>query len=162
LSAGHQEQIYDRLAQLFLPSAKQKKKWHQAKPTRQEAAEMWRTLANLERLPIDAKQKLGGEVVRRITHAPARDQQIHDCALGRIGSRVPLYGPLNAVVPTASATRWIEAVVELEWPDPEKAAFSVAQLARKTGDRARDIDESLRARLLDRLGQISGAERTAR
>ncbi|MEM9490480.1 MAG: Hsp70 family protein, partial [Myxococcota bacterium] len=46
LSKGQQEQIYDRLAQLFLPGQKQKKKWHQVKPTRQEAAEMWRTLAN--------------------------------------------------------------------------------------------------------------------
>lgn len=162
LSKGQQEQIYDRLAQLFLPSAKQKKKWHQVKPTKQESAEMWRTLANLERLSPASKTKLGDELVRRLESKKGRQEPLHFWALGRIGSRVPLYGPLNAIVPPQRANAWLRASLELDWPDPDRAAFPMAQLGRRTGDRARDIDEAMRSRLSKRLRATSGGERTAR
>jgi hypothetical protein len=41
-------------------------------------------------------------------------------------------------------------------------AFPAAQLGRRTGDRARDVDEATRARLAARLRSIPGGERTAR
>ena len=41
LAKGQQDQIYDRLSQLLLPSAKQAKKLAEAKPSKQELAEMW-------------------------------------------------------------------------------------------------------------------------
>ncbi|HET6612709.1 MAG TPA: Hsp70 family protein, partial [Kofleriaceae bacterium] len=86
LSRGQQEQIYDRLAQLFLPSTKQKKKWSEVKPSRQEAAEMLRTLANLERLELVSKIRLGDEIVRRMETKKGREDPLHFWALGRIGS----------------------------------------------------------------------------
>jgi len=162
LTTGQQEQIYDRLAQLFLPSTKQKKKWHTVKPTKQEAAEMWRTLANLERLSQSSKIKLGDELVRRLEPKKARQDPLYFWALGRIGSRVPLYGPLNCVVTPQRANEWLEAVLELEWPAPEKASFPMAQLCRRTGDRSRDLDDGLRKRLAERLRETSGGDRTAR
>jgi hypothetical protein len=162
LSKGQQEQIYDRLAQLFLPSSNQKKKWHSVKPSKQESAEMWRTLANLERLDESFKIKLGDELARRLGTAKGLAEPLYFWALGRIGSRVPLYGPLNAVVPAHRVSRWLEQLLEATWPDPDKAAFPMAQLGRRTGDRARDIDPELRVRLSERLREIPGGERTAR
>lgn len=162
MGKGQQEQIYDRLAQLFLPSKTQKKKWHSVKPTRQEAEEMWRTLANLERLQPSLKARLGDELVRRLETKKGRDEDIHFWALGRIGARVPLYGPLNAVVPAQKVNTWLKTVLAQEWPSPDKAAFPMAQLGRKTGDRARDIDEGLRAELATRLRDSTGGERSAR
>lgn len=159
---GQQEQLYDRLAQLFLPSNKQKKKWHQIKPTKQEAAEMWRTLANLERIAPSNKMKLGDELVRRLESKKNRGEDLYFWALGRIGERVPLYGPLNAVVPAQRANTWLEAVLAYDWPNADKAAFPMAQLGRRTGDRGRDIDTTLRGRLSERLKTTSGGERTAR
>ncbi len=161
LTKGQQEQIFDRLAQLFLPSTKQKKKWHQVKPTRQEAAEMWRTLANLERLSQSSKIKLGDELIGRLASKKGREEPLHYWALGRIAARVPLYGPLNCVVPTQRTNQWLEAVLDFDWPAPEKASFPMAQLGRRTGDRSRDIDEGLRSRLAKRLRTIPGGERTA-
>ena len=161
LTKGQQEQIYDRLAQLFLPGQKQRKKWHQVKPTRQEAAEMLRTLANLERLSVEHKVGLGDELVRRlIEEKKGKDQDLYFWAMGRIGARMPLYGPLNAVVPPQQASRWIEALLALQWP--EKAAFPMAQVGRRTGDRGRDIGDDLRARLADRLRALAGGDRLAR
>ena len=162
MAKGQQEQIYDRVAQLFLPGKQQKKKWHSIKPTKQEAAEMWRTIANLERIGPSNKIKLGDELVRRLDSNKARNEDIHFWALGRLGARVPLYGPLNALVPTQRASAWIEALLALDWPNAEKAAFPIAQLGRKTGDRGRDIGEELRSRLAERLRGIPGAGRSAK
>jgi len=162
LTEGQQDQLYDRLAQLFLPSAKQKKKWHKVKPTKQEAAEMWRTLANLERMQATSKMKLGDELIRRLESKKGRQEALHFWALGRLGARVPLYGPLNCVVPAQKAAQWLEAVLEHEWPSPEKAALPMAQLGRRTDDRSRDVPEEVRAKLAARLRQTAGGERMAR
>ncbi len=162
MSRGQQEQIYDRIAQLFLPSKTQKKKWHRAKPTKQEAEEMWRTIAGLERISASSKGKLGDELIRRLESKKDRAEPIHFWALGRIGGRVPLYGPLNAVVSPQKVNKWLEAVLSYDWPNPEKAAFPMAQLGRKTGDRARDIDDELRAKLAQRLHSCPGGTRTAK
>src|SRR6185436_11746707 len=48
LVANQQQQIYDRLGQLLLPSNKQQKKLAEYKPSKQELAEMWRVVASLE------------------------------------------------------------------------------------------------------------------
>ncbi len=162
MSRGQQEQIYDRIAQLFLPSKTQKKKWHRAKPTKQEAEEMWRTIAGLERISASSKGKLGDELIRRLESKKDRAEPIHFWALGRIGGRVPLYGPLNAVVSPQKVNKWLEAVLSYDWPNPEKAAFPMAQLGRKTGDRARDIDDELRVKLAQRLHSCPGGVRTAK
>ena len=163
MTQGQQEQLYDRLAQLFLPSFKQKKKLAEIKPTREETAEMLRTLANLERLTVSSKIKLGDEVVRRLGEGrKAREDGLHFWALGRIGARAPLYGPSNAVVPPQRADEWLAAALDMDWPDPDKAAFPMAQLGRRTGDRARDLDDDLRARLSARLRAVPGGERLAR
>ncbi len=163
LTQGQQEQIYDRLAQLFLPSPRQKKKLSELKPTKQETAEMWRTLANLERLTVSSKIKLGDELVRRLGEGrKAREDGLHIWALGRIGARAPLYGPGNAVVPPARAGEWLAAALAMDWPDLDKAGFPLAQLGRRTGDRVRDLDDSLRAELAGRLRGAAGGERLAR
>ena len=60
-------------------------------------------------------------------------------ALGRLGARVPLYGPLDAVVPAEAAGRWIDRLLALDWAPPEKLAFPAAQIGRRTGDRVRDL-----------------------
>jgi molecular chaperone DnaK (HSP70) len=161
LSKGQQEQIYDRLAQLFLPSPKQKTKWNQVKPTKQEAAEMWRVLANLERLDVGHKMKLCEELARRLESKKSRTDGIYFWALGRLAARAPLYGPLNAVVPPAAAAPWIEQLVDADWPNPELAAFPMAQLGRRTGDRSRDIEPELRARLAAKLRTAPNGERCA-
>tara|TARA_R110002096_G_scaffold433381_2_gene651975 strand:+ start:16773 stop:19541 length:2769 start_codon:yes stop_codon:yes gene_type:complete len=162
MNKGQQEQIYDRLAMLFLPNKNQKKRWHQSKPTRQVAEEMWRTLANLERIGGKNKGKLGDELVSRLESKKQRDDAIHFWALGRIGARAPLYGPLDVVVAPSRVQTWIEAVLAHDWPNPEKVAFPMAQLGRKTGDRSRDIDEATRHKLAERLRTEPGGERTAR
>lgn len=161
LAKGQQEQIYDRVAQLLLPSPKQAKKLAEVKPTKQELAEMWRAVASMERLPIQHKVKLGDELVHRMDARKGREDPVHLWALSRIGARVPLYGPLNLVVPASKVKEWLTPLTSWDWPEPEKAAFPLAQLGRRTGDRTRDLDDATRARLAEKLRTLPGGERAA-
>ena len=162
LSKGQQHQLYLRLAQLFLPGAQAKKKWDEIKPSPEEAAEMLRCLANLERLSPEAKIPLGDELIRRMDSRKVRDDGLTLWALSRLGARVPLYGPLNCVVPASKAGAWLNALLTWEWPSAAavKIGFSIAQLSRRTGDRARDLDDEARDRITQWLRQ-AGADRAA-
>jgi molecular chaperone DnaK (HSP70) len=161
MSNGQQEQIYDRIAVLVLPNPKQAKKLTDAKASKQELAEMWRAVASMERLSPASKMKLGDELMRRMEPAKGREDALHVWALGRLGARVPLYGPLNAVVPASKAREWIGQLLAWSWPEPDKVAFPLAQLGRRTGDRARDIDDDLRATLAAAVRAMPGGERAA-
>jgi len=161
LANGQQDQIYDRIAQLVLPSQKQAKKLAEAKPSKQELAEMWRAVASMERLQLGFKIKLGDELMARMETRKGREDATHLWALSRRGARVPLYGPLNAVIPASAVKAWLAKIMTWEWPEPDKAAFPLAQLARRTGDRARDLDEATRAQLAALLRGMPGGERAA-
>jgi len=161
LAKGQQDQIYDRLSQLLLPSAKQQKKLADVRPSKQELAEMWRAIASMERLPIAHKQKLGDELVHRMEPRKGREDAVNLWALSRIGARVPLYGPLNLVVPAAQIAAWLKPMLAWDWPEPDKAAFPLAQLGRRTGDRARDLDDATRARLAEVVRGLPGGDRAA-
>ena len=74
----------------------------ESKPGSHEAAELWRLLGSVELLSVADKVELGGlvaDLAPREKIAAVRNAAIW--ALGRIGARVPLYGPLNMVVPSA-------------------------------------------------------------
>ncbi|CAN5177521.1 Hsp70 family protein [soil metagenome] len=159
MANGQQEQIYDRVAQLLLPSSKQAKKLAEAKPSKQELAEMWRAVASMERLQIGTKSKLGDELVARMETRKGREDATHLWALSRLGARVPLYGPLNAVVPPSQIKQWLEPILAWDWPEPDTAALPLAQLARRTGDRSRDLDDTTRAKLADHLRLLPGGDR---
>ncbi len=161
LAKGQQDQIYDRLNALLFPGAKQLKKLHEIKPSKQELGEIWRTVASMERIAVGTKIKLGDELMRRMGEPRGRDDALHIWAIGRIGARLPLYGPANLVVPPSKVNDWLRKLLDWDWPEPEKAAFPLASLGRRTGDRARDLDDGLRARLASVLRTMPGGDRTA-
>jgi hypothetical protein len=160
LNKGQQEQIYLPLSPLFIEGPQSKRKWYQLKPSREELGEMLRCLANLERLAPTSKAALGAELVTRLESKKERADPINLWAIARLGARLPLYGPLDAVVPIDTAAAWVRALLGYPWSEPAKVAFSVAQLARRTGDRSRDLDDGLRAQVLTWL-RAAGATRAA-
>ena len=75
-------------------------------------------------------------------------------ALTRLGARVLLYGPLNNVLHPQVVQKWIDAILPFEpGHQSERIAwlFCMTQLARRSGQRAIDIDESERLRVLNAL-----------
>jgi molecular chaperone DnaK (HSP70) len=161
LAKGQQDQIYDRLAKLLLPNPLQAKKLTDARPSKQELAEMWRAVASLERLPAHNKIKLGDELMHRLEPRKGREDAVHLWALSRLGARVPLYGPLNAVISPGKVQDWLVQLCAWDWPEPDKAAFPLAQLGRRTGDRTRDLDDATRARLAATVRALPGGDRAA-
>lgn len=161
LNKGQQDQLYDRLAPLLLPNAKQAKKLAEVKASKQELAEMWRTAASLELISPGQKGKLGDELVARLAVRKGREDASNLWSLSRLGARVMLYGPLNTVVSAKKIGEWLPTLITGEWPEPEKVAFALAQLGRRTGDRSRDLDEALRTRLAAAVRALPGGERAA-
>ena len=123
-----------------------------------ESAELVRLLGACELLPIPLKRELGDLLLEMLDRqrfaalAPAAYW-----ALGRIGARRPVYGPLNTVVPSDVAARWLNALIELDLTS-NLATFAAMQIGRRTGDRYRDIDESTRTHVLQVLKR-AGTER---
>jgi molecular chaperone DnaK (HSP70) len=71
--------------------------------------------------------------------------------LSRVGARQPFHGSAHDVVETPVVEQWLDAVLSLDWKKVEPAGFAAAHLARMTGDRSRDINDTLRAEVLRRL-----------
>lgn len=135
LTAGQQRVISDPLL-----ASLRKAKAKGAYPSwgSHEAAEIWRLLASFELLDPEVKIELG--------NALGHDK-VAIWALGRFGARVPMYGPLNTVVPSEVAQRWAEKLLQSRQRDPE-LNFTLMLLARFTGDRYRDLPEEARERII--------------
>ncbi len=116
----------------------------------QALEEMVRCAASLELLPVSAKLALGAWVVSRL-NAPETSGGPWAWALGRLGARVPVHGATHRVIPSDQAEAWVAVLLALDATKHDGAPFALAQLARKTGDRSRDLDEAVRARVLARL-----------
>lgn len=103
----------------------------------------------LERLPGTRKVEFGELLLARLARKGESPQLWW--AVGRLGTRVPAYGSAHDVIPTATATEWLEQVLALDWKAVTPAAFSATLLTRLSGDRERDIDDRLRKRVIQRL-----------
>ena len=74
--------------------------------------------------------------------------------LSRVGARQPFHGSAHDVVDATTVAQWLAAILALDWKKVEPAGFAAAHLARMTGDRTRDIDDTLRAEILRRLSAV--------
>lgn len=111
--------------------------------------DMARLAGVLERLPAARKVELGEVLLARLARKVESPQLWW--AVGRLGTRVPAYGSAHDVVPAATAAAWLERVLALDWRTVVPAAFAATLLARLSGDRERDLEEALRARVIQRL-----------
>ncbi|MCK5804961.1 MAG: molecular chaperone DnaK, partial [Lentisphaeria bacterium] len=121
-----------------------------------QSSEAWRLLGSLEFLDIPVKVQLGKwlcDLLPKRKYEKVRRPMIW--ALGRLGQRVPLHGPLNTVVPVEAAAAWIETL--FPW-DEADSPLAVMQLARRTEDRHRDISVSLRDEVVRWLSASRAAE----
>ncbi len=106
-------------------------------------------LANFERLPADVKTSLGRLLLRKAGKEPPRRKELW--ALSRFGARETAYGPLNQVTPPQVAEEWLTALLS-RGPEHNAAnAHALVHLAQFTGDRARDVSDLTRNRVMDWL-----------
>ncbi len=153
LTAGQQRQFSQDLRPVLMP-----KKGVKSKLPPQERIEMFMAIANMERLAAKEKAQWGRALISEITPKKARPQ--HLWCLSRIGAREPLYGPLDRVVPPREVALWIEWMLENDWKQTGAAGEALVQMARKTGDRARDIESELAGRVVQWLEQYGMPDKT--
>ncbi len=147
LNASLQNTLFNRLRPVLLPG-----KSKASKPPANEYTEMWRAAASLERLDLKTKDQLGEAALKVCRRSPSPPHAFF--ALTRLGARVLLYGPLNNVLHPQVVEKWIDAILTFEpGHQSERTAwlFALTQLARRSGQRAIDIDESHRLHVLNVL-----------
>ena len=148
LTEEAQKQIYRDVARYINPlNAKNQKVVRELKTRSYE--NMVRLVAVLEHLPVANKIEVGGWLLKRLHKAKEPDASWW--ALGRIGSRVPFHGSAHKVVPKDVAGRWLEFVLGQDWNNNRHAALAASMIARQSGDRERDLDDSLRQAVIDKL-----------
>ncbi len=148
MTVGQQQQL--------AVTIKQQIKQATARPDWNELAECWRLLGALERLESTEKASLGRLALQELRRKKA--EPIHDAllwAIGRLGSRVPAYGPANTMVAAAECEAWLAALGPLQM-NGKPYRLAVIQLARKTGDRYRDLNDAARRTAVEIL-EANGA-----
>jgi hypothetical protein len=156
LNAALQATLYSRLKPILLPA----KGKQVIKPPANELAEIWRAVASLERLDVKQKEQLGTTLLKSLRRSPVPTYGFF--ALTRFGARKLFYGPLNAVVHPEIVQAWLDATLAFEpGHQSERVSwlFCLAQLARRCGQRALDIDDGHRAKVLEVLRDQSAPHR---
>jgi len=143
LNRNQQVDLFQRISPILLPRGGRKAPRTNSSLLR----EMWRTACSLELLPVSTRTDLGDAILK------ARQFGTSELwCIGRLGARSLFYGPVNQVLPPATAGRWAEAMLTVD-----RAADALAQLARHTGDPTRDVAPVLLAKVRAYL-EKAGAE----
>jgi molecular chaperone DnaK (HSP70) len=142
LKPGQQRQFIQDLSPAMIP-----KKGGKPKAPHQEELEIWMAVANMERLLVKDKISRGRQLLSEI--GPKKSKPQFFWSLSRLGARELLYGPVDRVVPPQEVAGWIESLMEPEWRNLKPVWNAVSQMARKTGDRVRDLDPERVNRVLE-------------
>ena len=126
--------------------------------------DMLRLGASLERIPSAYKAEIGNWMMEQILALPAAGAKLdaktaaayarYLWALGRVGARQSFHASAHEVAPREAAQEWLGKLLTLDWKKIEPAGFAATHIARRTGDRSRDIGDAVRAEVLRRLAAL--------
>ncbi|HZT34098.1 MAG TPA: Hsp70 family protein [Bryobacteraceae bacterium] len=147
LNRNQQIDLYQRLSAALIPRGGKKQRLNSSL-----LREMWRTASSLELLPAGTRTELGDTLVRRIKAGDFRESELW--CLSRLGARELFYGPINQVLPPATAARWVEVVLAIP-----TAGDALAAMARRTQDPTRDVSAATFATVHRTLEKLPNPER---
>src|SRR5262249_19752164 len=110
--------------------------------------------AALEHLPIETKTELGDWIAPWLTTTGGP----WAWALGRIGTRAPLYGSVHKAVDAEKASEWLKLLLDAHTRQVDGALFAAIQIARLPGDRSRDLDSEVRRQVIDAARDANAPE----
>ncbi|MBL8473329.1 MAG: Hsp70 family protein [Rhodocyclaceae bacterium] len=112
-----------------------------------------RLAGSLERVAPARKQELAEWLFGRVLKGHAARQPEFFWALARLCARVPLYAAADVVLPATAVEQWFRRAADMEWRksglEGLNAIFAAA--CRLTRDRAIDVQDDTRARVLEKL-----------
>ncbi|RYZ00987.1 MAG: molecular chaperone DnaK, partial [Comamonadaceae bacterium] len=152
LHADQQQMVYEAIAYYLQPAGGTDIAAPEG-PSMQALDELLRMAASFERIQPADKLQFGRWLLQRLRQGATAELW---WALGRVGARQPMYASMHHVLPPKAAQDWLAQIAAMapDWAHHEAAAFAVAQIARATGDRARDLPEDVRMRI---AGQLQAA-----
>ena len=144
LNARRQERILDKI----LPSL----------PGQPETDEILYLAGSLERIPLHRKMQVVQLLSGALTKPKIANKTPYAWALGRLLSRVPLYGGPEVVLPPREVETLFRKVRDLDWKESPYAPLNplFAQAARRTDRREVDLPPELRQEILEKM-KASGA-----
>ncbi len=148
LSVTAQETIFADIAKYIDPSAARQVGIEKQLKTR-SYDDIVRLTAVLERLPVQKKVQLGDWLLKRLEKTGESNQTWW--AVGRIGARIPFHSSSHNVVSSESVEMWLLQLLDEDWKKTPQISFAATLMARMSGDRARDIGDKMRVRVLEKL-----------
>ena len=116
--------------------------------------DMLRLFAAMEAVPWQYRQEMGQWMLQRLKRPDETAQTWW--AIGRLAARQSLAANAHLVMPPDAAQEFLNATLAQDWRRNETAMFAALQIARMTGDRARDLPDPVRAQVLEKM-RSSGA-----
>ncbi|MCA9194444.1 MAG: Hsp70 family protein [Planctomycetales bacterium] len=150
-TAGQQQTVYEQVASPLRATLDPDRRAKGGALAANELVELLRLVGSLELLPQVEKQQLARWLLPLVANRKYETSRAAVLwTLSRLGTRVPMYGPLNCVVDSEEVSNWIAVLLRKPVMDP---AYNLALMmcSRRVQDRYRDIDEPLRTRVLDQL-----------
>jgi hypothetical protein len=122
--------------------------------------EQLRLLGSMERLKASDKSAMVDAAFAGLGRRKL--EPLHDGLLwmiGRLGNRVPVYATIQQTPAIEKVEKWLAKLLQLEVGLRSKPAYplSLMLLARKTGDRYRDVSERVRGEVESVLQQTGHA-----
>ena len=119
--------------------------------------DMLRLFAAVEAVPWRYRQEMGQWMLQRLQQ-PGESVQTW-WAIGRLCARIPLAANAHQTLPPEAVTEFLNATLAQDWRKNDTALFAAVQMARMTGDRARDLPDAQRAQVLEKLRAAQAPER---
>ncbi len=138
LKAGQQRQFFQEVSGVLTKN--------KSKLPPQEKTELWMAAGNMERLLVKDKVVLAKALLPQIK--PGKKQDTLFWTIGRFGDRQLLYGSIDRVVPPSEVGKWILYLMKKNWDRKDPIHQLIAAMARKTGDRTRDIDAEIHEKVM--------------
>ncbi|MDH1473711.1 hsp70 family protein [Comamonas thiooxydans] len=119
--------------------------------------DMLRLFAAMEAVPWQYRQEMGQWMLQRLRR---EDETVQTWwAIGRLAARQSLAANAHLVMPPDAALEFLNATLAQDWRKNETAMFAAVQMARMTGDRARDLPDAVRAQVLEKMRSSGAPER---
>ena len=119
--------------------------------------DMLRLFAAMEAVPWQYRQEMGQWMLQRLKR---EDESVQTWwAIGRLATRQPLAANAHLVMPPGAAQEFLDATLAQDWRRNETAMFAALQMARMTGDRALDLSDETRARVLEKMRASNAPQR---
>ena len=154
LDEAQQMQVLEAVAAAMQKTVQQATQRNGGKSSHGSYDDMLRLFAAMEAVPWQYRQEMGQWMLQRLKR---EDESVQTWwAIGRLAGRQPLAANAHLVMPPEAAQEFLDATLAQDWRKNDTAMFAAVQMARMTGDRARDLPDGLRTQVLEKM-QASGA-----